>query len=383
MRRFFAIKLAPEEQPPSWLIAAWEELIRSNPNIGLFQSPYWVLNYWRHRRPQKRFLHLFVAMDGARLIGLAPLVNKPRRPPFLSHWRAVHAEGEYDADWVCHPEYRNTFVRMVCDFLEAQKHHWFSYRDEAVREDSGVLDSLQSECERRGIPFRYQRVRNIPFLKTDGHEPIEQRVSRKYRQELRRRERNLGKLGAVTYVDASAVDALSLQRPLEELFRVEAAGWKGRAGSAISQDPRAETFWRAFAEETAKAKLLRLHLLRLCGNAIAGQLGAVLGDTYYSLKLGYDERFKKYGPGALITRFAIQSCIDDPAIDTYDFAGPAMPYMSNWTNLSRHAGTVILATPRRAGSALFRLNWYGRGKLKSIRELGRIARPGDSEIGGA
>ncbi len=368
MRQCIIVELNPGSAPPGWLLSAWEKLVREHTEIRLFQTPNWVLNYWKYRYPEPKQLRLLVGKDGENIIGITPWVVHSRGLiPLLSTWRTVHALGEYDADWICHPEHRETFVRMVCDYLEREKQSWFRYLHSAMREDSAVLHRLKSECQSRGIPFRYQPSTEIPFLETSDPLPVDRRIPGKYRQETRRKERKLGRVDSVNFEDIVDPDPDSLPTTLTELFGVEAAGWKGRAGTAIAHDPKAERFWRAFAHEAAHRGWLRLHLLRLGNRAIAGQLGTVFGETYYSLKLGYDERFKSYGPGALLMRHTIQSCIDHPVISTYDFTGPAMPYMKTWTQSSRRAGIVTLGTPRRGMSSLLRLKWYGRKKLNTAR----------------
>jgi hypothetical protein len=49
----------------------------------------------------------------------------------------------------------------------------------------------------------------------------------------------------------------------------EAFGWKGRGGTAILSDPRAEQFFREFAEAAAGRGWLRTNSLELDGKLIA------------------------------------------------------------------------------------------------------------------
>ncbi|SCZ52144.1 GNAT family N-acetyltransferase [Thiohalomonas denitrificans] len=383
MQKYIVTELTAGSHPPQWLISGWERLVREHGTIRLFQTPMWVLNYWQFRYREATNLRLLVGKDADQIIGIIPwVIQSSRSFPFFSTWRTVHAVGEYDADWICHPDYRETFVRMACDYFTRERRSWFRYLHSAMREDSGVLEPLKIECQSRGIPFRYEPSREIPFLETTDPRLIEQRLAGKFRQELGRKARKLQQLGPVSFENIAPRDAESLRSALGELFTVEASGWKGRAGTAIVLDPHTQGFWRAFTGDAAEQDLLMLHFLRLGDKAIAAQLGAVFGGTYYSLKLGYDEQFRSYGPGALMMRHTIQFCIDDPAISTYDFTGPAMPYMKGWTSRTRRAGMVTLGTPRRGVPPLFQLRWYGRKKLTAAREFGRAIRPTRSDARG-
>src|SRR5262249_14940371 len=67
-----------------------------------------------------------------------------------------------------------------------------------------------------------------------------QGMSRSRRRNLRRRERKLEQLGGISTEIAKDGDALP--RALADFFRLEAIGWKGRAGTAAAQNDDAHRF---------------------------------------------------------------------------------------------------------------------------------------------
>ena len=85
----------------------------------------------------------------------------------------------------------------------------------------------------------------------------------------------------------------------EEFFRLEAAGWKGRAGSALAcrEDDRrfaSETF----AEAHRRGRLL-ITGLDLDGKPIARHCLFTAGEGAWTFKIAYDEDYARYSPGIL------------------------------------------------------------------------------------
>jgi CelD/BcsL family acetyltransferase involved in cellulose biosynthesis len=126
---------------------------------------------------------------------------------------------------------------------------------------------------------------------------IQESLSRHLRQELRRRERRLGERGKVTHTVMQPGDDLG--RWVEEFLRLEAAGWKGREGSALACSEAN----RRFATEIFGAAFARgrLHMVGvdLDGRPLARCLSILAGEGSYAFKTAYDEEFARYSPGVI------------------------------------------------------------------------------------
>jgi CelD/BcsL family acetyltransferase involved in cellulose biosynthesis len=120
---------------------------------------------------------------------------------------------------------------------------------------------------RRQAPANGYRVTETPlkrslYVRVDGDWPAyEAARDQKVRAEVRRRRRLLERDGRL-WVDVSdgreRLDAL-----LDEGFAVEAAAWKGSAGTAIASLPQIRSFYSQIAEWAAGRDILRLAFLRL------------------------------------------------------------------------------------------------------------------------
>ena len=150
----------------------------------------------------------------------------------------------------------------------------------------------------------------------DGEAYINDFISRKERQELRRRERRLQELGKLTRVAlAPGEDA---GRWIDEFLRLEASGWKGKEGSAMICSEAN----RRFLTETFLAAHRRGRLemvgVDLDGKPLGRCTGFLAGDGAYAFKPAYDEAFAKYSPGIIAEVARIRNLHELPDVRWMD-----------------------------------------------------------------
>jgi hypothetical protein len=81
---------------------------------------------------------------------------------------------------------------------------------------------------------------------------------------------------------------------------LEAAGWKGTAGSAMANNARDAAFALRLAEELGLRGEMRVAELTLGGNTIASAILPMGGGTVSFFKTAYDEAFKAQSPGVIL-----------------------------------------------------------------------------------
>ena len=117
-------------------------------------------------------------------------------------------------------------------------------------------------------------------------------------KDLRRRRRRLEEAGTLRVERASG--GAALERALEDFLALEAAGWKGEAGTALRSRPQTERFARALFRPDGGPVSVQADLLRLDGRTIAASLALVCGGTATLLKTAYDEASRAYAPGLVL-----------------------------------------------------------------------------------
>jgi CelD/BcsL family acetyltransferase involved in cellulose biosynthesis len=215
-----------------------------------------------------------------------------------------------------------------------------------IESSSPTVDALRRAYARRAVFYR-RAVASYPWIPLDEswREP-EQRFSSDRRSDLRRARRRAEQLGEVT-VEVISPRRDELPPLLDELYRVEAAGWKGREGTALAADEPRRLFFTAFAEAAAEAGFLRLAFLRIGGRPAAAQLAAESAGRFWLLKVGYDEEFKRASPGSLLMLETIRHAAD-AGLDSYELLGRSEPWTRVWTERER-ACASLRAYPIRPG----------------------------------
>jgi hypothetical protein len=166
----------------------------------------------------------------------------------------------------------------------------------------------------------------------------------KFRSHLRRAKRQLEEQGTLELKHYSAADP----EALEKFYALEASGWKGAEGTAIKCDPATRQFYDAVAQAAARDGYLSLDFLELNGKPIAGHFGFNLRGRYFLAKAGYDEAFRRHGPGQLLVN-EILAQTPERRLHEFDFVGPATWDESRWASSRRTNYRVFI----------FRKGWYG------------------------
>jgi CelD/BcsL family acetyltransferase involved in cellulose biosynthesis len=151
-----------------------------------------------------------------------------------------------------------------------------------------------------------------------------------------------------------------LERLLRLGFEIEDRSWKGEEGSSVLKQPGLFDFTLRQARHYAERGELRLVFLKLAGEPIAFTFQCRSKGTQFCEKLGYDQEFRKYGPGRQMIMRLLQELHADPGCDVLDFAGRFMAWNAEWATRTSPVGRIIAAPAGIAGRTLFEAYRYAR-----------------------
>jgi CelD/BcsL family acetyltransferase involved in cellulose biosynthesis len=328
------------------LAAAWDDLADRS-NAVPFTRPGWLLP-WAETTGAR--LEALTVWRGARLAGILPVV-----------WDRRHLRTP--ADW--HTPWLEAVVEDPAA-LEALAADLAATRRPRISVDFVLAGEATATTSARALEaagFRLSpRPRLVsPFLAIAGTwEQYLASLSTHRRSELRRRTRKMEAAGRVTWEVHDGNDGLP--RLLDEAFSVEAAGWKGRGGTAIASDPAVERFYRRVASWAAERGWLRVASLRLDGRLLAFDLALEAGGRHYLLKTGYDPAFTALSPGLLLRLHMLERAFA-LGLESYEFCGAAEPWKLEWAPATRQVLAIEAFAPTPAGSlarASFRASRFAR-----------------------
>ena len=233
-----------------------------------------------------------------------------------------------------------------------------------VLADSPVLTALRDAFQSKGFVLT-RRAAGYPWIALDSSwmEP-ERKVSTGRRSSLRRGLRKAENMGEVGF-DVIAPRPSTLAPLLAEMFRIEAANWKGRNGSALLNDPIRRTFYEQYAASACQKGILRIAFMTIGRRAVATQLAVESKGGYWLLKVGYDEAYACCSPGNLLLletlRYAARR-----KLQSYEFLGSSQPWTEIWTKQVRPCVNVAAYPKNFKGVAAF--IWdafrFGCGRLR-------------------
>jgi CelD/BcsL family acetyltransferase involved in cellulose biosynthesis len=144
----------------------------------------------------------------------------------------------------------------------------------------------------------------------------------------------------------------SVDDALESGFRLEASGWKGRAGTAVLSSPAMTSFYRSLVRIFLDQGKLRISRIILDGSLVAFDLAVRHGASLYSLKTGFDESYRRLSPGLVLRMSIIRRCFEAD-VEAYEFLGPAYAWTRNFTSSGRDHVTVRLYSRSPAGALVY------------------------------
>ncbi len=218
-----------------------------------------------------------------------------------------------------------------------------------IKSGSKELSVMRQACQRNAL-IRFRSDAGTPFVPiTMSRTEFESSMSSSKRASLKRKQRQADKYGKVDFKVVSP-DPDNIDPYLQEAFRVEASGWKGKNGTAILSVPSLLKFFTAYAHAMAHSGKLRLYFLSIDGKAIAVQIAVEYAECLWELKIGYDEKWARCSPGLLLTHETIMHALEN-GLETYEFLGNDAHWIRIWTD-RLHSYSSLFYYPGTLGGIL-------------------------------
>jgi CelD/BcsL family acetyltransferase involved in cellulose biosynthesis len=317
---------------PEW-DALWERCRHATP----FQRPEWLLP-WLDTFPPREPVVLEMRRDG-RLVALAPLFCYQAGPE-----RVLVPAGAGISD----------YLELLVD----------------AREEAAALDALGRWLAT--TPRRWDRLDLLdlhptspllgpwvpggwtaviephdacPVLVLDGGTDRPAAIPAGQLARLRRARRHTARAGVAR---VEVADRGTLDRALDELFRLHHEAWAARGGAGVLADPRVQAFHRRAAPGLLGRGVLRLYLLRLDGDVIAALYALFERHGAYCYLQGFDPAHHRLSPAMQL----LGAVIEDAAargLPWIDFLRGREPYKYGWG--ARDAPTMRMRVFRPAAAA--------------------------------
>lgn len=220
--------------------------------------------------------------------------------------------------------------------------------------------------------IRIEQHANVPV--TDCADNFDAFITRRSKRERQRIRRLIADSAAMDF--SVVTDPAAIGDALEACLRLEQAGWKGRAKTAILDDSAHTQFYRDLGRRAAEQGLLRLALLHQNGRLIAFEYGLIWGDRLLALKTSFAEDCADQSPGHQLAVLHIRHCCADPAIAIYDVTGNGMTpsaHVMRYADRLEPLFRVTIYAPNMLGSMARKAADF-RAILRSVKRRLRKAK---------
>lgn len=165
-------------------------------------------------------------------------------------------------------------------------------------------------------------------------------------KELRRQRNRLADNGEVRFTTAR--NASDVSRALDDFLALEAAGWKGRQGSALACDDGDAAFIRRACIALATQNACEIITLTTGATVVAAGIVLRHRDRAFFFKIAVDERFARLSPGVQLTLDLTTYLCDDKSITLADStAAPGHPMIAPLWRGRMRMGDIVIPLRRR------------------------------------
>jgi CelD/BcsL family acetyltransferase involved in cellulose biosynthesis len=273
-----------------------------------------------------------------------------------------------------HESYRFEFLSLP-GRVDLQEQLWRSLC-EAARWDVIRLDHLPEGSSTLAAGLRVGRELGWrPFVEPTFESPWrplspwDEGLTRKFKSNLRNRERRLQERGEVTFEVARG--SADQSRALETFYELEASGWKGEGGTAIASRAHVKAFYDRLVERASSQ--VWIPILSVAGRPAAAQLIRVQGRTMFMHKTAYDPEFSPFAPGQVLTARVIRYGIAN-GMDALDFLADNMPWKADWAPQLRRHYRLLLFSPSARGRYAYWTRYGVREQARRIPGARRLVR---------
>jgi CelD/BcsL family acetyltransferase involved in cellulose biosynthesis len=198
-------------------------------------------------------------------------------------------------------------------------------------------------------PIAYDSWHRATVRRRPGEDHLAGRVKGKHRRDFHRLARGLQEdLGA----PLELVDRSTEPGAVDAFLRLEAAGWKGRAGTAVASVPAHAEFVREATARFAARGDLRLLFLEADDHVAAARLSLRAGDSDFCFKVAYDEGLARFSPGRELELRLLERLGDEVELASMDSCTAPDNELYNrlWPDRRRLA-TLAYRSPAALGRA--------------------------------
>jgi CelD/BcsL family acetyltransferase involved in cellulose biosynthesis len=346
----------------------WNALLHTATSDCIFLSHEWLSTWWKYLAGSRR-LHILTARDGASLVGVLPVAE---RPPQVARMMPRVLEflgsGTIGSDYLDAIVAKGREAEVLAAFADHLHRRRLMLQLSQLRGGSNTVSLLAEELRHQDWQVTETKINVCPYIDLTGlnWETYLATLGPSVRKNIQRYLRNLPKVFN-TRLDcvqspAEASNALAIAIDLHH------KRWGSHGTSEAFQSESIVAFHRDFVQLAANRGWLRLLILSLNEAPAAALYGLRYGPTFYFYQSGFDPAYGRHSVGAATMGLTIKTAIEEGASE-YDFLHGDEEYKFHWARGVRNLTRLELHPPHGIARIYRRGIQFNRAARRMVRRV--------------
>ncbi|HEY7298795.1 MAG TPA: GNAT family N-acetyltransferase [Xanthobacteraceae bacterium] len=300
----------------------WWRLWTRVPSATPFQSPAWLLPWWRAFAPGE--LSVVAVRSAGRLVALACCYIETG-----ARGRRILPMGISVTDYhdvLIDPEFADPAAAVLASSMTQADWDEWEFGEIAPGAQAFRLPT-PSGCVETVEPGSACPVLALP----DRPEALRETYPARKRRSLRLARNRAARRGRLIITSADAQTAVEM---FEELVRLHCARWSDCGETGVLADPPIQQFHRDAVPRLLSAGLIRLCVLRIADQMSAAYYGFLHRSRAYGYLTGFDPAYKYESPSVILLDHVIAQALKDGARE-FHFLRGREPYKYGWGAVDR------------------------------------------------
>jgi hypothetical protein len=240
-------------------------------------------------------------------------------------------------------------VSLIMDFLATRHRGWDILDLSTLPEETEYFDVIRNSIKSKGMAYSEYHCFGdwyINGIQCTGGQYFD-KLPERIRKDVLYCHRRLNRMGKIEF--KMICDRSGLEQYIDFYYDVYSRSWQKREGVGPN-------FHRDLAKIAVENGWLRLGFLFYNDLPIATQFWISCSNTAYILKTVYDQEYKRYSPGKILTAEMFKYIIDMDKAKMIDFVQGDEPYKKDWTPQRRERKGILVYNNTMKGRYLYLLD---------------------------
>jgi len=300
----------------------WATLAQSALEKNVFFEPAILLPALKHFSPKEIFFLLIWSNENSKskLIGFFPLIRqfsyRHIPVPYVSIWKHSHC---FLTTPLVHKNYCAECLQTFFEWLDNPNERTKLLSLDGFYGRGPFYESLLNIITTEGYSREEMGSYKRSYLRCDSSSQTYFKTAFKEKSlnRLLKKKRTFEKQGNLTFQVFNR-EKDNICSWVDLFLALEESGWKGEEGSAMACNEEERTYFNEVIKNASDNSQLLMSRLSLNDEAAAMQCLLLSGNQAFIYKIAYNEKFKKYSPGAIIDLELIKHVLDETQIEGID-----------------------------------------------------------------